>query len=49
VISFGPVTVQSEFALLRELPPLQLEADGVTPLRQALELAMLKVTERKHT
>lgn len=49
VISFGPVTVQSEFALLRELPHLQLQADGVTPLRQALELAMLKVTERKHT
>jgi hypothetical protein len=39
VVSFGPVKVQSEFALLRELPPLKLEADGVTPLRQALELA----------
>lgn len=49
VISFGPVTVQSDFALLREMPPLQLEADGVTPLKQALELAMLKVTERKQT
>lgn len=47
VISFGPVQVQSEFALLREMAPLQLEADGVTPLKEALELAMLKVTERK--
>ena len=47
VISFGPVQVQSEFALLKEMPPLQLRADGVTPLKQALELAMLKVTERK--
>ena len=41
--------MQSEFGLLHELAPLQLEADGVTPLKQALELAMLKVTERKHT
>ncbi|MEA5474286.1 VWA domain-containing protein [Synechococcus sp. CCY9201] len=49
VISFGPVTVQSEFALLREMAPLQLEADGITPLKHALELAMLKVTERKQT
>lgn len=49
VISFGPVTVQNDFALLREMPPLQLKADGVTPLKEALELAMLKVTERKQT
>ena len=47
VISFGPVTVQSEFSLLKEMPKLHLEADGVTPMKEALELAMLKVTERK--
>lgn len=47
VISFGPVTVQSDFALLREMPQLHFEADGVTPIKEALELAMLKVTERK--
>lgn len=49
VISFGPVTLQSDFSLLREMAPLRLEADGVTPLKEALELAMLKVTERKQT
>lgn len=47
VISFGPVQVQSEFALLKEMPPLHFQADGVTPLKEALELAMLKVTGRK--
>ena len=49
VISFGPVKVQSEFALLKEMPQLRFEADGVTPLKEALELAMLKVTERKQS
>ena len=49
VISFGPVKVQSEFALLKEMPQLRFEADGVTPLKEALELAMLKVTERQQS
>ncbi|WP_094560598.1 VWA domain-containing protein [Synechococcus sp. 8F6] len=49
VISFGPVQVQSEFTLLREMPALHLSADGVTPLKEALELAMLKVTQRKQS
>lgn len=49
VISFGPVKVQSEFALLKEMPQLHFEADGATPLKEALELAMLKVTERKQS
>ena len=47
VISFGPVKVQSEFSLLKEMPDLQFNAEGATPLKEALELAMLKVTERK--
>ncbi len=49
VISFGPVRVQSEFALLKEMPQLHFEADGVTPMKEALELAMLKVTQRKQS
>ena len=49
VISFGPVKVQSEFALLKEMPQLHFEADGVTPLKEGLELAVLKVTERKQS
>ena len=47
VISFGPVEVKSDFALLKEMPKLHFQADGVTPLKEALELAMLKVTQRK--
>lgn len=47
VISFGPVQVQSEFTLLREMNQIKFKADGVTPLKEALELAMVKVTERK--
>ena len=49
VISFGPVKVQSEFALLKEMSQLHFEADGVTPLKEGLELAVLKVTERKQS
>jgi uncharacterized protein YegL len=49
VITFGPVKVRSDFALLREIQDLQFEAQGSTPMREALELAMLKVTERKQT
>jgi uncharacterized protein YegL len=47
VISFGPLQVQSEFSLVKEMPPHRFEADGVTPMKEALELAMLKVTQRK--
>lgn len=47
VISFGPVRLDADFALVSDLPDLQLKASGATPLVQALELAMLKVTERK--
>jgi uncharacterized protein YegL len=47
VITFGPVKVQSDFALLAEHDNLQLSANGATPMKEALELAMLKVTERK--
>jgi uncharacterized protein YegL len=47
VISFGPVKLQSDFALVHEMKALEFEAAGVTPLKEALELAMLKVTERK--
>lgn len=47
VISFGPVEVRSEFSLLGEMGDLSFEACGTTPLTAALELAMLKVTQRK--
>lgn len=47
VISFGPVRVQSEFSLIREQPALHFKAEGVTPMKEALELAMIKVTQRK--
>ncbi len=47
VITFGPVKVQSEFSLLREMKELSFKADGVTPMKKALELAMVKVTQRK--
>jgi uncharacterized protein YegL len=47
VITFGPVRVESEFSLLREMNQLNFKAVGVTPMKQALELAMVKITERK--
>ncbi len=47
VITFGPVQVQSEFAPLREMNEINFKAGGVTPMKEALELAMVKVTERK--
>ncbi len=47
VITFGPVQVQSEFAQLREMNEINFKAGGVTPMKEALELAMVKVTERK--
>lgn len=47
VITFGPVKVQRDFALLAEHDNPQLSANGATPMKEALELAMLKVTERK--
>jgi uncharacterized protein YegL len=47
VISFGPVVVRSDFALLGEMGDLSFRASGATPLTEALELAMLKVTQRK--
>lgn len=49
VITFGPVAVRSEFSLVREMDEIVFEADGCTPMKEALELAMLKVTERKQT
>lgn len=49
VISFGPVTVERDFATINENEGLHLKASGATPLSQALELAMLKVTERKQS
>jgi uncharacterized protein YegL len=49
VISFGPVKLERDFAALSENETLQLKASGATPLRQAVELAMLKVTERKQS
>jgi uncharacterized protein YegL len=50
VISFGPVRVRSDFALLDEIDSnLRFTAEGATPMKEALELAMLRVTERKQT
>jgi uncharacterized protein YegL len=49
VISFGPVRLERDFAPVNESETFQLQASGATPLREALELAMLKVTERKHS
>ena len=47
VITFGPVQLRSDFSLLSDLGDLRFTAEGATPLKQAMELAMLKVTERK--
>lgn len=49
VISFGPVKLERDFAPLSETESLQLQASGATPMRKALELAMLKITERKRS
>jgi len=49
VISFGPVKLELDFAPMNETESLQLQASGATPMRQALELAMLKITERKRS
>lgn len=49
IISFGPVKLERDFNTLREDETLQLKASGATPMAQALELAMLKVTERKQS
>ncbi len=47
VISFGPVRLQSDFAPVQELGALEFHTEGCTPMKEALELAMVKVTERK--
>ncbi len=47
VITFGPVRLRSDFGSLREMETLRFEAEGITPMKEALELAMVRVTERK--
>lgn len=49
VVSFGPVQVRSDFSLLTEINDLRFTADGCTPMKEALELAMLKVNQRKQS
>lgn len=49
VISFGPVRLRSDFATVREMPDVHFEAEGTTPMKEALEMAMLRITERKQT
>ncbi|CAK6695412.1 vWA domain-containing protein [Synechococcus sp. CBW1107] len=49
VISFGPVKVHSDFSLLHEMREPRFEAGGCTPMKEALELAMVKVTQRKQS
>jgi len=49
VISFGPVQVRSDFSLLAEITDLNFRAEGCTPMKEALELAMLKVNQRKQS
>ena len=49
VVSFGPVTVETDFQTPDVFTPPTLEANGETPMGSAIEQALSMVQERKET
>jgi uncharacterized protein YegL len=47
VVSFGPVTVQTEFQTADLFIPPTLKADGMTPMGQAIEKGIELIQQRK--
>lgn len=49
VVTFGPVRLAQEFVTIENFLPPRLEADGVTPMGQAIEYALDLLEDRKET
>jgi len=47
VITFGPVTVETDFQSASKYQPRELKPDGVTPIGSAIEKAIFMLRERK--
>jgi uncharacterized protein YegL len=47
VVSFGPVEIQDNFATVDQFFPTKLEANGLTPMGEAIETAIKLLEERK--
>ncbi|MEB3211200.1 MAG: VWA domain-containing protein [Leptolyngbyaceae bacterium] len=47
VVSFGPVQLVQDFVTVDRLPPMTLEADGLTPIGEAVEYAIALLNQRK--
>jgi uncharacterized protein YegL len=47
IVSFGPVELIQDFATIEHLTPPSLEADGTTPIGEAIEYALDLLQDRK--
>lgn len=47
IVSFGPVALVQDFVTIDQLPPITLEADGLTPIGEAVEYAIALLNRRK--
>jgi uncharacterized protein YegL len=49
IVTFGPVRIVQDFGSADVVPPLRLKANGMTPMGEAIDLALHLVTDRKKT
>lgn len=49
IVTFGPVRLTQDFVTIDHFTPPKLEADGVTPMGEAIEYALDLVEKRKQT
>jgi uncharacterized protein YegL len=49
IVGFGPVRLIQDFVTIDQLTPPELEADGVTPMGEAIEYALNLLAARKET
>jgi uncharacterized protein YegL len=49
IVTFGPVRLMQDFVTIDQFTPPKLEADGVTPMGQAIEYALDLLETRKQT
>jgi uncharacterized protein YegL len=47
IVTFGPVTIESDFQSVSNFYPQQLKADGGTPMGEAIEKGVEMITHRK--
>ena len=47
IVTFGPVQLVQDFVAIDSLPPTALEADGLTPMGEAIEYAIAILNQRK--